>query len=142
MLAALQMPKGWRHRIALASFILISLGGLLLAPPGSGIGRWSQSAYAGVFDSTPGVALRQLPPQVRDTLELARRGGPFPYPHDGVRFGNYEKRLPAQAREYYKEYTVPTPGARDRGARRVIMGAGGEAYYTDDHYNTFRRIIP
>lgn len=96
------------------------------------------------------VALAELPPEARDTLSLIRRGGPFPYPRkDGSVFGNFEKRLPARPRGYYREYTVPTPGSRDRGARRIVAGSGpdddvrrsGEYYYTDDHYRSFRRIV-
>lgn len=87
------------------------------------------------------VALRELPPQARATLALIDAGGPFPYARDGAAFGNREGRLPKQRRGYYREYTVPTPGARDRGARRIVAGRRGERYYTDDHYRTFRRII-
>jgi ribonuclease T1 len=86
-----------------------------------------------------------LPPQARRTLQLIRQGGPFPYARDGTVFGNRERLLPRKPRGYYTEYTVPTPHARDRGARRIV--AGGERgrftefYYTDDHYASFRRII-
>lgn len=73
-------------------------------------------------------------------LQLIANGGPFPYPQDGVVFQNRERRLPVQASGYYHEYTVPTPGAHDRGARRVVRGNGGETYYTRDHYATFFRI--
>jgi ribonuclease T1 len=86
------------------------------------------------------VALADLPREARQTLELIKHGGPFPYRRDGIVFGNFERRLPLKNRGYYHEYTVPTPGARDRGARRIITGAPGEYYYTDDHYETFRRI--
>lgn len=90
------------------------------------------------------VALADLPQEARDTLALIRRGGPFRYRQDGSVFGNREKRLPARQRGYYREYTVPTPGAKDRGARRIVAGAdartSGEYYYSDDHYNSFRRI--
>lgn len=99
--------------------------------------------------SAHSVMLADLPPEARHTLQLIHKGGPFPYPRkDGSSFGNFERRLPQQARGYYREYTVPTPGSRDRGARRIIAGQGktadvgtsGEYYYTDDHYRTFRRI--
>ena len=95
------------------------------------------------------VQLADLLPEARQTLALIKQGGPFPYPRkDGSTFGNYEKRLPERSRGYYREYTVPTPGSRDRGARRIIAGAGrtgnvatsGEYYFTADHYRTFRRI--
>ena len=82
----------------------------------------------------------ELPGEARDTLTLIKRGGPFPYPRDGIVFGNFERRLPAKERGYYREYTVPTPGSRDRGARRIIAGRNRDYYYTSDHYKTFRRI--
>lgn len=88
----------------------------------------------------PEVSLANLPPEVRQTLALIRQGGPFPYARDGTEFHNREKRLPPKPPAYYREYTVPTPGARDRGARRIVMGAQGEAYYTADHYRSFMRI--
>jgi ribonuclease T1 len=86
------------------------------------------------------VDAAELPKEARATLALIKKGGPFPYQRDGVVFGNFERRLPSKERGYYKEYTVPTPGARDRGARRIIAGATGEYFYTRDHYKTFRRI--
>jgi ribonuclease T1 len=88
----------------------------------------------------PVVRLDELPPEGQETLALIKQGGPFSYKRDGVVFGNRERRLPSRPRGYYREYTVPTPGASDRGARRIIAGTQGEYYYTDDHYNTFRRI--
>jgi ribonuclease T1 len=87
------------------------------------------------------VAVRDLPPEARATLSLVRAGGPFPYGRDGAVFANREGHLPSRPRGYYREYTVPTPAARDRGARRIVAGRAGELYYTDDHYRTFRRII-
>jgi ribonuclease T1 len=88
----------------------------------------------------PEVAASELPAEARKTIALIRKGGPFPYRRDAVVFGNFEEKLPARARGYYREYTVRTPGAKDRGARRIVAGRGGELYYTDDHYNSFRRI--
>ena len=82
-----------------------------------------------------------LPAEARATLVLIRAGGPFRYDKDGAAFGNREGRLPRQGRGYYREYTVKTPGIRDRGARRIIAGRSGEYYYTDDHYRTFKRIL-
>jgi len=86
------------------------------------------------------IAQAQLPAEARETIERIRKGGPFPYARDGAVFGNREARLPRQKRGYYREYTVKTPGVRTRGARRIVAGAGGELYYTDDHYNRFRRV--
>ncbi len=86
------------------------------------------------------VPLKDLPAEARRTLDLIKVNGPFPYPQDGKRFGNREKLLPMRAQGYYREYTVTTPGARDRGARRIVAGNGGEFYYTEDHYRSFKRI--
>jgi len=86
------------------------------------------------------IPVAKLPNEARETLALIKRGGPFPYRQDGSTFGNRERRLPLKARGYYREYTVPTPGARDRAARRIVAGRDGEYYYTDDHYNSFRLI--
>ena len=87
------------------------------------------------------VRIGELPPEARATLVLITKGGPFPHARDGVVFGNREGQLPRRKRGYYHEYTVPTPGARDRGARRIVTGEGGELFYTDDHYRSFKRII-
>jgi ribonuclease T1 len=86
------------------------------------------------------VAAAQLPREARETIALIRKGGPYPYAKDGAVFGNREGLLPKQKRGYYREYTVKTPGERTRGARRIVAGQGGELFYTDDHYNHFRRI--
>ena len=86
------------------------------------------------------IGVADLPPEARATLALIKAGGPFPYPQDGRTFGNREKLLPLRGRGYYREYTVRTPGARDRGARRIVAGRDGEFYYTADHYRSFRRI--
>ena len=95
-------------------------------------------------DTSTVVAISALPAEARTTLELIRAGGPFPYSRDGVVFGNRERLLPPQPRGYYHEYTVPTPGARTRGAQRIVCGgnvaARSECYYSDDHYQSFRKI--
>ena len=97
------------------------------------------------FAPTPTtIAVAQLPPQGRSTYALIRLGGPFPYDRDGAVFGNRERLLPAYKRGYYREYTVATPGARHRGARRIVCGGQPRipdaCYYTADHYNSFRQI--
>lgn len=83
-----------------------------------------------------------LPDEARDTVALIRRGGPFDHRQDGSVFGNREGRLPRQPRGWYHEYTVETPGSRDRGARRIVTGGTppSEWYYSDDHYDSFRRF--
>ncbi|MGT2463387.1 ribonuclease domain-containing protein [Sinomonas atrocyanea] len=86
------------------------------------------------------VKASQLPREARDTLALIARGGPYPYSRDGVVYSNFEKILPARPSGYYHEYTVPTPGSSDRGARRIVEGQQGDSYYTDDHYASFRFI--
>jgi ribonuclease T1 len=107
---------------------------------------------SGTREPPPGVvgevAAVDLSPEAQKTLRLIGKGGPFPFQKDGSVFGNREGHLPKQPRGYYTEYTVLTPSERDRGARRIIAGKGrsgdpatsGEYYYTDDHYNSFRRI--
>ena len=91
------------------------------------------------------IALAELPRQGRETYELIRQGGPFPYDKDGTVFGNRERLLPAEKRGFYREYTVRTPGSRDRGARRIVCGGPKTAphacYYTADHYASFRKIV-
>ena len=114
------MTRAWLRRL-----LLLSLTGLAFNAPAR--------------EPLPEIAAAALPKEAQETLALVKRGGPFPYRQDGAVFGNFEKRLPARPRGYYHEYTVPTPGARDRGARRIVAG-GGEYYYTDDHYRSFRRI--
>lgn len=97
-------------------------------------------------EEPPTVALSELPPQARHVEALIRRGGPFPFSKDGSVFFNREGQLPRHARGYYREYTVATPGARDRGARRIVCGGRQPAvpdacFYTADHYASFRRIV-
>lgn len=104
----------------------------------------SVAVFAKGTASLEWVPVEQLPPEARQTLKLIKQGGPFPYAKDGAVFRNYEGVLPKQKRGYYHEFTVKTPGARNRGARRIVTGgesaSSGEYYYTDDHYATFRRI--
>jgi len=86
------------------------------------------------------VSVEKLPPEAKKTLDLIKKGGPFPYDRDGIVFRNREKILPIAPTGYYREYTVPTPGIRNRGARRIVTGQKREAYYTQDHYQSFYRI--
>jgi len=107
--------------------------------------RWLAGLLLLLAAGTPAAApvevtLGDLPPEARATLDLIRAGGPFPHQQDGRTFGNREKLLPRRERGYYREYTVRTPGARDRGARRIVAGRDGDFYYTADHYRLFKRI--
>lgn len=112
--------------------ILLLALSLLVAAPAMARGERGHDAAA--------VDVSALPQEARATLALIQRGGPFPYRRDGVLFQNRERRLPPQPSGHYREYTVPTPGARDRGPRRIIAGRSGEFFYTDDHYRSFKRI--
>lgn len=94
----------------------------------------------------PVVELARMPAQAQQTYRLIHQGGSFEFSKDGSVFGNRERLLPAKARGYYREYTVKTPGARDRGARRIVCGGGQpqrpeSCYYTGDHYASFSRIV-
>jgi len=119
-----------------------------LAGPLAGLVALVLAGWALAFQPLGEVRVAALPPEARATLELIRKGGPFPYQKDGSTFGNREGLLPKRPRGHYREYTVKTPGRRDRGARRIVAGHAtggallpGEVYYTDDHYRSFRRIL-
>lgn len=88
----------------------------------------------------PTVSVNKLPPEAKQTIQLIRQGGPFPYSKDGTVFSNRERILPKAPQGYYREYTVPTPGISGRGARRLVVGKGDEIYYTGDHYKSFVRV--
>jgi ribonuclease T1 len=102
--------------------------------PGAAVDQTIKPAGAKVINVV------DLPPEGRTALGLIKSGGPFPYSKDGTVFSNYEGLLPAKPGGYYHEYTVITPGSRDRGARRIVAGSNGEYYYTDDHYASFKLI--
>lgn len=118
-------------RTLLRFLLLLTLA--LTALPGCG----RESSFNGTQ-----ATQRGLPPEAIATLALIQQGGPFPYSKDGTVFQNRERRLPNRPRGYYREYTVPTPGSPDRGARRIITGGDPprEFYYTPDHYRSFRPI--
>ena len=101
----------------------------------------SQQGFSG-----PWIALNALPPQGQSTYRLILQGGPFPFEKDGVVFGNRERLLPGEKRGYYREYTVKTPGSSNRGIRRIVCGGAATSpdacYYSDDHYSSFKRIVP
>ncbi|ATY13614.1 ribonuclease N [Amycolatopsis sp. AA4] len=145
-----------RRRItaALVGLLVLVLGGWLVketagssdspAPSSSsGAPAAASGKVPGADSKLPVKPLSSLPPQAKDTWNLIEKGGPYPYPrNDDVVFQNREKKLPAEKNGYYHEYTVKTPGSPDRGARRLITGAGKELYYTGDHYASFVVVDP
>ncbi len=130
-------------RVALRSLIrLICL--LMLSLSGQGLQAREPAPPVSRDEPAAEVALAELPIEARRMLDLIRAGGPFRYDKDGTVFANRERILPRQPRGYYTEYTVRTPGQRNRGARRIVAGGDvavtREFWYTDDHYQSFRRI--
>ncbi len=114
-------------------FLKLSLFACLI-----GLTTVSQASELGV------IPYGQLPREAKNTIALIKQGGPFPYDKDGSVFGNYERQLPKRQRGYYREYTVKTPYARNRGAKRIITGGQSPSYryyYTDDHYQSFKEVI-
>ncbi|WP_037362508.1 ribonuclease domain-containing protein [Amycolatopsis orientalis] len=144
-----------RRRItaALVGLLVLVLGGWLVketagssdspAPSSSSSTSAASGKVPGAASKLPVKPLSSLPPQAKDTWSLIQKGGPYPYPrNDDVVFQNREKKLPPEKNGYYHEYTVKTPGSPDRGARRLITGAGKELYYTGDHYASFVVVDP
>ncbi|MEV6582097.1 ribonuclease domain-containing protein [Streptomyces sp. NPDC051582] len=138
------VPRSLLRCVVGALFLCVALAGV------AGCGGQSPAPSAAASASVPppvwakGMATVRadaLPTQARDVLALIDKGGPYAYRQDGTVFGNFEKVLPKQKRGYYHEFTVKTPGERDRGARRIVTGEGGEFYYTDDHYDTFKAVL-
>jgi len=129
----IRLERDLRQLLSWVTLLLAALGALGPAP--------AEARAPAVQGSAAVIAAADLPLEARETLRLIEQGGPFPYIKDGVVFGNREGRLPRKQHGYYREYTVPTPGVRDRGARRIIAGQGAERYYTDNHYRSFKRIV-
>ncbi len=125
------MKGRWRLAVAFLALATLLAVGPTAAPA---------CARGGAPQEAQEITVAELPAEARATIRLIKQGGPFPYERDGTVFRNFEKRLPLRERGYYQEYTVPTPGARTRGARRIVAGRGGELYYTADHYRSFVRI--
>jgi ribonuclease T1 len=115
----------------------ITLGG---DPTPSATATQVESGDIDPVSGLPWALEEELPAEGQGTLALIDQDGPFPYAKDGATFGNFEGLLPEQDRGYYHEYTVVTPGSKDRGARRIVAGDAGEFYWTQDHYASFERI--
>ena len=117
----------------------------MLAMPGQAAAQRDNAPGAAqerVQLSLADICAKALPTEARETLRLIEKGGPYPFDRDGIVFGNFEKRLPIKERGYYHEFTVRTPGVKHRGEQRIVTGKGGEKYYSDDHYKTFKRVVP
>jgi ribonuclease T1 len=129
---------GSRKRItfALIGLVVLVVAGWFVREASTG------TALPGDRSGLQVKALSTLPREAADTWRLIEKGGPFKSNRDGVVFENREKRLPAKPGSYYREYTVPTPGSNDRGARRLVHGQERELYYTDDHYVSFVLVDP
>jgi ribonuclease T1 len=122
-------------KLVLTGFLLAAVSMYHLAPAKEITTATSQTITVG-----------ELPAQGAKIYQLIRQGGPFPHEKDGVVFGNRERLLPGKKRGYYREYTVDTPGASNRGTKRIVCGGQPKTpdncYYTADHYASFRKIVP
>ena len=133
------MARSAALKFALTSFLLAaSFTGTLV--------QARQTLSEGAAESSLAVVqIADLPKAAQVTYESIRAGGPFTFEKDGIVFGNRERQLPIRQRGFYREYTVLTPGSRDRGARRIVCGGPPRAphacYYTADHYASFRKIV-
>ena len=141
--SALTSPLQTARKLGLAITAALTLSAALTVV-GSAEGKGVQDAAGSVTET---VRLVNLPKEAQTTERLIRAGGPFPHDKDGVVFSNRERILPKHQRGFYREYTVITPGSRNRGARRIVCGGtvavNPEAcFYSDDHYASFRRIAP
>ncbi|MBS2536841.1 ribonuclease N [Catenulispora sp. NF23] len=142
-------PSASRRRISLLMLLLAALVALVaLAGCGSGGDSGSGSGSSGKSTTSvakpagmASIAESALPAEARDVIKRIDDGGTFQYRQDGVTFQNRERRLPSEPSGYYREYTVATPGAADRGARRLILGRKSELYYTPDHYRSFMWVL-
>lgn len=137
------MARKWQ-RIRGVLIGALMLGGLFGSVPGAFARDYTAPADTGAQVQGTIVAA-QLPGEAVNTLNLIAAGGPYPYEKDGIVFGNHERLLPPHRRGYYHEYTVPTPRAHNRGARRIVCGGPlkrtDNCYYSDDHYTSFNRIV-
>ncbi|MGN6606374.1 MAG: ribonuclease domain-containing protein [Jatrophihabitans sp.] len=135
------MRRVRRPLLALIALVVALLVGYAVRGSDSSPQRSTGPSPSVSADGRDAAPLSSLPPQVAATVRLVEQGGPFPYPrNDGVVFHNNEHHLPAERDGYYHEYTVPTPGSPDRGARRLIVGSDGTYWYTADHYESFVRV--
>jgi len=127
--------------LALVALVAVGCGGAVVeAPSGAAAPIDGGPATVGGPAGMPVVSLAELPPEASTTVSLITEGGPYPYRQDGAVFENRESLLPDEPSGWYREYTVPTPGEDDRGARRIVTGMDGAMYWTADHYDSFAWI--
>ena len=143
-MALWQVRARWRQHRAVIAGVLAA--GLLATLGTLAVQARTPSASVLPGSAVASIPLSGLPVQGREVMAQIREGGPFRYEKDGTVFGNRERLLPLEKRGYYREYTVPTPGLRHRGARRIVCGGHqprtpDACYYTEDHYSSFRLIV-
>jgi guanyl-specific ribonuclease Sa len=134
-----------RITAALVGLIVLVLAGWFVRGLVTGTDTGTGAGTGAVPGTDSGLSVRamsELPDEAAGTWRLIEDGGPFPNDEDGTVFGNRERLLPAERADYYREYTVDTPGSDDRGARRIVTGSAGELYYTEDHYSSFVVVDP
>jgi ribonuclease T1 len=140
------LHKVSRVSCAIAGAVLI-VGGFGVFPAGAFARDYSSGMASGNGSAQVqgSIAESAMPREAVATLSAIAAGGPYPFEKDGVVFGNYERLLPPHRRGFYHEYTVPTPSARNRGARRIVCGGPlkrtDNCFYSDDHYASFKRIV-
>ena len=132
--------RGFTAIVKTSSITILTLCSVIFCAALFGLTPSPAQARAAVNATIGEVNLSALPKEAQTTLKQIKSNGPYDYPKDGVVFSNRERILPKQKRGYYREFTVKTLGARNRGARRIVAGEVGEHYYTDDHYASFKRI--
>lgn len=132
--------QGFTAIVRTSSIAMLAVFSMVFYAALLGLTATPAQARAAVNATIGEIKLSTLPKEAQTTLKQIKNNGPYDYPKDGVVFSNRERILPKQKRGYYREFTVKTPGARNRGARRIVAGVVGEYFYTDDHYASFKHI--
>ena len=85
---------------------------------------------------------------LKPTIDRINSCQPFPHRNDGEIFNNYPlpdrtvPELPVRPHGCYREFVHHTPGIAGPGPRRIVVGQGGEWYYTPNHYEKFIPLNP
>lgn len=142
-----------RHLFALiAGIVLAVFGSRWLSPPAPAPELPSQAATAEQV-APAALIVRDIAVRDRDgriawrgdvdlapVLARIESGERDEHRNDGGIFRNRERLLPERPDGYYREYVVRTPGIAHAGPQRLVLGDGGEIFYTADHYASFKRI--